>query len=243
MQIHKICLFQSANYILTFRTCIQNQIVVNTLRFREIPRKFWMSRTLNYYNHIQWINPLLNQRLRKSLNCWKIRKQRVLMKFETKCQLKSGISHLSALLVRLFNFIIPKGTFPDSWSTGMITPIFKSGNRSDLQITEAFVPYPEYKIKRIFSRSEYFTLFRMVFYADTEQQIISLFWWELLLINMLKMKTEINCSVVSSTSNSVWLGMAWWFTVNINTQQNRLALFWPSLRYVLKIKVCHPIWW
>ena len=139
MQIHKICLFQSANYILTFRTCIQNQIVVNTLRFREIPRKFWMSRTLNYYNHIQWINPLLNQRLGKPLNCWKIRKQRVLMKFETKCQLKSGISHLSALLVRLFNFIIPKGTFPDSWSTGMITPIFKSGNRSDLQITEAFV--------------------------------------------------------------------------------------------------------
>ena len=61
------------------------------------------------------------------------------MKFETKCQLKSGISHLSALLVRLFNFIIPKGTFPDSWSTGMITPIFKSVNRSDLQITEAFV--------------------------------------------------------------------------------------------------------
>ena len=60
-------------------------------------------------------------------------------KFETKCQLKSGINHLSALLVRLFNFIIPKGTFPDSWSTGMITPIFKSGNRSDLQITEAFV--------------------------------------------------------------------------------------------------------
>ena len=37
VQIYKNCLFQSANYILTFRTCIQNQIVVNTLRFREIP--------------------------------------------------------------------------------------------------------------------------------------------------------------------------------------------------------------
>ena len=131
MQIHKICVFESANYILTFRTCIHNQIEVNTLRFREIPWKFWMSRTLNYYNQIHRISPLLNQRLGKPLNCWKIRKQRVLIKFETKCQLKSGINHLSAPLVKLFNFIISKGTFADSWSTGMITPIFKSGNRSD----------------------------------------------------------------------------------------------------------------
>ena len=45
--------------------------------------------------------------------------------------LNSGINHLTAPLVKLFNFIISKGTFPDSWSTGMITPIFKSGNRSD----------------------------------------------------------------------------------------------------------------
>ena len=131
MQIHKICLFQSANYILTFRTCIHNQIEVNTLRFREIPWKFWMSRTLNYYNQIHRISLLLNQRLGKPLNCWKIRKQRVLIKFETKCQLKSGINHLSAPLVKLFNFIISKGTFSDSWSRGMITPIFKSGNRWD----------------------------------------------------------------------------------------------------------------
>ena len=190
--------------------------------------------------------PVTESEVRKAVKLLKNKKAAGFDEIRNECQLKSGISHLSALLVRLFNFIIPKGTFPDSWSTGMITPIFKSGNRSDPSNYRGFrviLPYPEYKIKRIFSRSEYFTLFRMVFYADTEQQIISLFWWDLLLINMLKMKTEINCSVVSSTSNSVWLGMAWWFTVNINTQQNRLALFWPSLRYVLKIKVCHPIWW
>ena len=39
----------------------------------------------------------------------------------------------------------------------------------------------------------------MVFYVDTEQQIIS-FRWELLSINTLKMKTDVNCFVVSSTS-------------------------------------------
>ena len=256
MQIHKICVFESANYILTFRTCIHNQIEVNTLRFREIPWKFWMSRTLNYYDQIHRISPLLNQRLGKPLNCWKIRKQRVLIKFETKCQLKSGINHLSAPLVKLFNFIISKGTFPDSWSTGMITPIFKSGNRSDPSnyrgilcyklFRKIILLYPEYKIKRIFSQSDYFTLFPDWFSTRIPNtEIISLFWWELLLINMLKMKTEVNYSVFWTTSypKTVWVGMAWWFTVKINTQQKRLALFWPSLRCVLKIKVCHPIWW
>ena len=255
MQIHKICVFQSANYILTFRTCIHNQIEVNTLRFREIPWKYWMSRTLNYYNQIHRISPLLNQRLGKPLNCWKIRKQRVLIKFETKCQLKSGINHLNAPLVKLFNFIISKGTFPDSWSTGMITPIFKSGNRSDPSnyrgicvtscLGKSLCSILNTRLSVFFTIRLFYTLPRLVFYADTEQQIISLFWWEILLINMLTMKTEVNCSVVSSTSypKTVWLGMAWWFTVKINTQQNRLALFWPSLRCVLKIKVCHPIWW
>ena len=80
----------------------------------------------------------MNQSLGKPLNCCKIRKQRVLIKFETKCQSKSGINHLSAPLVKLFNFIVSKGTFPDSWLTGMITPIFKSVNRSDLQNYRGF---------------------------------------------------------------------------------------------------------
>ena len=122
--------------------------------------------------------PVTESEVRKAVKLLKNKKAAGFDEIRNECQLKSGISHLSALLVRLFNFIIPKGTFPDSWSTGMITPIFKSGNRSDPSNYRGFrviLPYPEYKIKRIFSRSEYFTLFRMVFYADTEQQIISLF--------------------------------------------------------------------
>ena len=62
-----------------------------------------------------------------------------MIKFETKCQLKSGINHLSAPLVKLFNFIISKGTFPDSWLTGMITPISNQEIDQTLQITEALV--------------------------------------------------------------------------------------------------------
>ncbi len=45
--------------------------------------------------------------------------------------LKNGINSLMSSLVKLFNFIIQKRTFPKNWSIGMITPIFKSGNKSD----------------------------------------------------------------------------------------------------------------
>ena len=45
--------------------------------------------------------------------------------------LKSGAHCLTTSLTKLFNFILSKGTYPDSWSTGLISPIFKSGNKSD----------------------------------------------------------------------------------------------------------------
>jgi hypothetical protein len=45
--------------------------------------------------------------------------------------LKNGINYLMSSLVELFNFIFKKRTFPKNWSIGMITPIFKSGNKSD----------------------------------------------------------------------------------------------------------------
>ena len=45
--------------------------------------------------------------------------------------LKSGINHLISSLVKLFNFIIRKGSFLYVWSKGLISPIFKSGSKSD----------------------------------------------------------------------------------------------------------------
>ena len=45
--------------------------------------------------------------------------------------LKSGAHCLTTSLTKLFNFILSKGTYTDSWSIGLISPIFKSGNKSD----------------------------------------------------------------------------------------------------------------
>jgi len=53
--------------------------------------------------------------------------------------LKSGAHYLTPSLTKLFTFILSKGTYPDSWSTGLISPIFKLGVNLILQIIEAFV--------------------------------------------------------------------------------------------------------
>ena len=45
--------------------------------------------------------------------------------------LKCGACYLTTSLTKLFNFILSKGTYPDSWSTELINPIFKPGNKSD----------------------------------------------------------------------------------------------------------------
>ena len=45
--------------------------------------------------------------------------------------LKAGISFLKAALSKLFNLILQSGFFPSSWCQGIITPIFKSGNKQD----------------------------------------------------------------------------------------------------------------
>ena len=45
--------------------------------------------------------------------------------------LKTGIQFLSTALYKLFNLILHSGFFPKSWCEGIITPIYKSGNKHD----------------------------------------------------------------------------------------------------------------
>ena len=45
--------------------------------------------------------------------------------------LRSGAYYLTTSSTKLLNFMLCKGTYPDPWSTGLISPIFKSGNKSD----------------------------------------------------------------------------------------------------------------
>ena len=47
--------------------------------------------------------------------------------------IKSRIFLICSVLTKLFNVILRSGFFPESWSMSIITPIFKSGSRSNLE--------------------------------------------------------------------------------------------------------------
>ncbi len=45
--------------------------------------------------------------------------------------LKNSTPELQTAIIKLFNMVLTTGCFPDVWNQGLITPIHKSGNRSD----------------------------------------------------------------------------------------------------------------
>ena len=45
--------------------------------------------------------------------------------------IKAGIQYLKSALCKLFNLILKSGFFPSSWCEGIITPIYKSGDKND----------------------------------------------------------------------------------------------------------------
>lgn len=74
--------------------------------------------------------PVTETEVRKAIKSLKTKKAAALDRIRNG-MLKSGNNHLISSLVKLFNLIIRKGSFPDVWSKRLISPIFKSGSKSD----------------------------------------------------------------------------------------------------------------
>ena len=74
--------------------------------------------------------PVTETEVRKAVKSLKAKKAAGLDRVRNE-MLKIGINHLISSLVKLFNFIIRKRSFPDVWSKGLINPIFKSGSKSE----------------------------------------------------------------------------------------------------------------
>ena len=74
--------------------------------------------------------PFSEEEVKQSIKMLKNKKAAGLDRIRNE-MLKCGARYLTTSLTKLFNFILTKGTYPDSWSTGLISPIFKSGNKSD----------------------------------------------------------------------------------------------------------------
>ena len=45
--------------------------------------------------------------------------------------IKSSLNELMPIYLQLFNAVLTSGTMPQTWCDGLITPIFKSGTKSD----------------------------------------------------------------------------------------------------------------
>ena len=45
--------------------------------------------------------------------------------------IKSSLNELMPIYLQLFNAVLKSGFMPQTWSYGLITPIFKSGSKSD----------------------------------------------------------------------------------------------------------------
>ena len=74
--------------------------------------------------------PFSEEEVKQSIKMLKNKKAAGLDRLRNE-MLKCGAHYLTTSLTKLFNFILSKGPYPDSWSSGLISPIFKSGNKSD----------------------------------------------------------------------------------------------------------------
>ena len=91
----------------------------------ELKRK---QQSLLQYNELD--NPFTESEIRNGIKKLKNKKAAGTDRIRNE-MLKSGGHLLMTSLKRLFNLILDAGMFPDCWSMGLITPIFKSGEKSN----------------------------------------------------------------------------------------------------------------
>ena len=118
ISLHATHLFQLTNY--TAISSTEQERMVKRLKEQDISKT----------PQGKLDEPVTETEVRKVVKSLKTKKAAGLDRIRNK-MLKSGINHLISSLVELFNFIIRKGSFPDVWFKGLISPIFKSGSKSE----------------------------------------------------------------------------------------------------------------
>jgi len=70
------------------------------------------------------------QEIRQAVKKLKNKKSPLVDKIRNK-MIKASLGSLVPIYIKLFNFILQSGKMPDIWCQGLITPIYKSGDKSD----------------------------------------------------------------------------------------------------------------
>ncbi|CAB4027640.1 Hypothetical predicted protein [Paramuricea clavata] len=74
--------------------------------------------------------PIIESEIKKAIKKLKSKKTAGNDKIRNE-MLKCGMNLIVSPLIKLFNFILNAGIYPDLWSKGLITPIYKSGDKLD----------------------------------------------------------------------------------------------------------------
>ena len=102
------------------RTSIQQQEIYNELQSLEKEK-----RQLNYLDHT-----ITEQEIRQAVKKLRNEKSPFIDKIRHE-MITASLESLMPVYIRLFNLILQSGKMPDIWCQGLITPIYKSGDKSD----------------------------------------------------------------------------------------------------------------
>ena len=102
------------------RTSIQQQEIYNELQSLEKEKE-----QLNYLDHT-----ITEQEIRQAAKKLKNEKSPFVDKIRNE-MIKASLESLMPVYIKLFNLILKSGKMPDIWCQGLITPIYKSGDKSD----------------------------------------------------------------------------------------------------------------
>ena len=102
------------------RTSINHQGVFDELLSLEKEKQ-----QLNYLDQ-----EVTEQEIRQAVKKLKIKKSPFVDKIRNE-MIKASLESLMPIYIKLFNLILQSGKMPDIWCQGLITPIYKSGDKSD----------------------------------------------------------------------------------------------------------------
>ena len=100
--------------------CIQQEESYNELQSLKKEKE-----QLNYLDHT-----ITEQEIRQAVKKLKNEKSPLVDKIRSE-MIKASLESLKPVYIKLFNLILQSGKMPDIWCQGLITPVHKSGDKSD----------------------------------------------------------------------------------------------------------------
>ena len=131
-------MFLWTNYSNTFNNSIPLQTKITFSKLQDNIKEALKCKEQSLRHFDELDNPFTEKEIRNGLKKLKNKKAPGNDRIRSE-MLKYGCHLIITSLTKLFNLILGAGTFPNSWSMGLITPIFKTGDKSDNNNNNNFI--------------------------------------------------------------------------------------------------------